>query len=222
MAVPNSSFSDRLADQFVVERRKSNVHALTKYFGHRSSVAFDGSFFETYEQRNSDANGIAAADIVAVTLLSMEIRRQSRSGISTETVLLLEKLQPRINTLLSKIPENRELHTFTDREFDKHLGAESPATRLFDLLRHDAKMHRVAAFKLLARKRPGLLPIKDSRTVRLLGNPPNWWKSWHHALTAEPTLAKELKAIRKEASKSNRRISRLSLLRIADIALWNS
>lgn len=222
MADSKTLFKNRLSTRLSDDRRAQNVNSVTEYFGHKSSLPFDGSFFETYELRNSDADCVAAADLVAVTLLSMEIRRKSRSGISTETVLLLQKLKPQINTLLSKIPDDRELHTLTDREFDKYLGDGSPAHRLFDLLRRDAKMHRVATFKLLARKRPGLLPIKDSVTKKLLGDSPNWWKSWHHAMTAEPTLVKELKAIRKEASKSNQRISKLSLLRVADIALWNS
>ena len=222
MASKAQQFHSRLLHQFSSTNRESNVAALTAYFGLKSSKPFDGSFFETYSRQDTDPNRVQPADLVAVTLLSMEIRRESRSGISTANVLLLEKLEPQISRLLSRIPKNRELHTLSNREFERYLGDASPASRLFDVLRNDAKMHRVATYKLLARKRPNLLPIRDSVTEKVLGSSPTWWRSWHHALSTEPSLAFELRNIRSEAAKSNKKISKLSLLRVADIAIWNS
>ena len=215
-------FRSQLLDKFSSTNREGNVTALAAYFGLKSSQPFDGSLFETYCAQDTDPNRIQSADLVAVTLLSMEIRRESRSGISTANVLLLEKLEPQVSRLLRKIPNNRELHTLSNREFERYLGDASPASRLFRLLKDDAKMHRVATYKLLARKRPNLLPVRDSVTEKVLGSSPTWWSSWHYALTTEPSLASELRKLRSEAAKSNKKISKLSLLRVADIAIWNS
>lgn len=222
MAGRRESFLNRLSNQFSTNRRDDNIDALKKYFGHESSTPFDGAFFEHYKSRDARPNHIEAADLVAVTLLSMEIRRESRSGISTSNVLRIEDWEAPISKMLQKIPSNRELHTLSDLEFERYLGAGSPADQLFHFLIHDVKMHRVATFKLLARKRPDLLPIRDSVTAKVLGASTNWWKSWHHALSAEPSIVEELRSIRAQSSKVDSRISVLSLLRVADIAIWNS
>jgi hypothetical protein len=83
-------------------------------------------------------------------------------------------------------------------------------------------MFQVATYKLMARKRPRLFPIADSRTVDVLGRQEDWWRSWYRALTNRPEIVEELQAIRVEAAKNVPAVRGVSLLRIADIALWNS
>src|SRR5699024_11443115 len=55
-----------------------------------------------------------------------------------------------------------------EKEFEKHLGDDSPAQELWNLLRRNDRRDRrwgigpTTASKIMARKRPHLIPIEDS------------------------------------------------------------
>lgn len=205
------------------ERHLSNVKALAKYFGSEGGAPFDGSRFESYGLRgHADDYAITAGDLVAVTLLSMEIRRESRSGIATSHVLALEDHAAEITGYLRYLPIDRDLHELSSAEFHRILGEGSHGRALWELLRRDIGMHRVAAFKLLARKRPRLCPIADSRTEQALGRQSDWWWAWHQALASSTALVTEIEAIRRDAAHEAPLAAGLSVLRVADIVLWNS
>ena len=63
--------------------REKNLSRLREYFGLDGRRPFDGSRFEFYASADTHPDRITPADLVAVTMLSMEIRRESRSGVCT-------------------------------------------------------------------------------------------------------------------------------------------
>ncbi|MBB5868418.1 hypothetical protein F4553_001797 [Allocatelliglobosispora scoriae] len=93
-----------------------------------------------------------------------------------------------------------------------------------DILRSAGVLHQwldklpgvgpVIASKLLARKRPRLVPIHDSVVLRVLAPPENqFWTTLATALT-ESTLRSEIEALRPSGVDSP------SLLRLLDVAIW--
>ena len=68
--------------------------------------------------------------------------------------------------------------------------------------------------KLLARKRPRLLPVLDTVTRRALGNPRQAWEPLR--LRLRDGLAEDLRALALEAEIP----SHVSILRVLDVVLW--
>lgn len=229
--VTDDAFAAALRDRFLVAGRqpgdehplhRSNVAAVRDYFGADGGAPFDGSRFESYSaSAGEDLFRVTPADVVAVTLLSMEIRRKSRSGISTAHLLAIEDRAAEITRLLRFLPADRDLHQLSDADFDRLLGEGSPGRGLWGLLRGEIGMHRVATFKLLARKRPRLCPIADSRTETALGTVDDWWWAWHRALRSSEALVDELESVRRDAAQVVPPAAGLSVLRVADIVLWD-
>lgn len=176
---------------------------------------FDGAAFNAYAADPKDAYWITPADLVAVTFLSMEIRRGSTSGFTPKMARGIETNADRISELLVAIPPYRELQTVTADEYARWLGEGSHADRLWRLLRDELNLPRVATYKLLARKRPHLLPIRDSAADRALGKPDSWWHSWWETLTTNTDIVKRLECLRRDSGHAE-----LSLLRSADIVVW--
>jgi Family of unknown function (DUF6308) len=76
----------------------------------------------------------------------------------------------------------------------------------------------VAAGKLLARKRPRLLPVYDSRIKKILKRPHTdnkWWRDLHDQLTNDTGFVEELESVRKKAGADH-----MSLLRVFDVMCW--
>lgn len=230
-------FTDRLWNATVGVKSRELVGRVDAYFGTApNSVPSTGSRFELYGSVDDDPFRITPSDLVAVTLLSMSIDRSSTSGILPESALRIEDSSEELAALLAQIPLDRELHTLDADEFDRWLGDRSPGNALYvevaQLLTPDqfgttssdhAKrgMNRpVATSKLLARKRPGLIPIRDSRTSAALGNPKSWWQLWWNALSSEPSGSEIVGCLEEIRSRSGQ--THLSLLRVADILLWSS
>lgn len=229
--VTDDAFAVALCDRFLVAGRqpghghplhRSNVAAVCEYFGADGGTPFDGSRFESYSaSAGEDLFRVTPADVVAVTLLSMEIRRESRSGISTAHLLAIEDRAVEITRLLRFLPADRDLHLLSDDDFDRLLGVGSPGRELWGLLRGEIGMHRVATFKLLARKRPRLCPIADSRTETALGSVDDWWQAWHRAVRSSADLVNELESVRRDVAREVPLAAGLSVLRVADIVLWH-
>ncbi len=205
------SFADRLRAA-LADTTESDpaVAVIRKYMR-----GFDGAAFNTYAADPRNAHRITPADLVAVTFLSMEIRRGSTSGFTPKMSRGIETNADRISELLILIPPDRELHTVTADDYESWLGEGSHADRLWRLLRDELNLPRVATYKLLARKRPHLLPIRDSAADRALGKPDSWWHSWWEALTTSADVVNRLECLRRDSGHAE-----LSLLRTADIVVW--
>lgn len=175
---------------------------------------FTGASFDGFGE--NDPVTITSDDLIAVTMLSIHIRETSTSALRPSSILTLDSLADEITDRLCQIPSDRELHTLTQREFDQWLGPESPGDELYWLLRKEASIPRVATYKLLARKRLSLMPIRDTVVERALGQTQGeWWRPWWKALTTDPEMVSRLAQIRQRSGTGH-----LSLLRIADIVLW--
>ena len=153
---------------------------------------------------------ITATDVAAVSML----------GVDIPALTTLDILGPKAidNTrLLSRIPD-RPLHEV--ELADVQTG--SPALDLWHLIRNrDQKMGRTKTSKLLARKRPHLLPIFDSRVQSRLNLPDQdwaWWWTWWN----DPNHVKAVTDLRNAASvpHSMNWTRDISLLRIVDVIVW--
>jgi hypothetical protein len=112
-----------------------------------------------------------------------------------------------------------------DDRADGLITRGGPAWELWELLRgikprpQDKKhLGPVAAGKLLARKRPQLIPVYDSHVKKVLGRPRNdqtWWRDLRCQLTKDAALVSELQRVRIRAGAGH-----LSLLRTFDIMCW--
>lgn len=158
------------------------------------------------------ANRITADDLIAVSFLSVEIDARAAIG-------LLDTHSEQVSSLLQAIPVNVDL---ADAEIDELEAPDSAASELWDLVR--GKRHgkwgvgQTTASKILARKRPRLIPIYDSVVGPLMGlkDSRRQWKTWHSVLTSGIGLPARLEVIREKSGIDES----ISALRVMDVALW--
>lgn len=89
----------------------------------------------------------------------------------------------------------------------------SHAAKAWHVIR--GRNRRVTAFKLLARKRPHLLPVYDSIVECALGSPRPYWM-WLHEQLALTGLTERLSAVRSSAGLSDE----IPLIRVFDVVVW--
>ena len=187
-----------------------NQDAFATLIGKYFAEDYTGSHFEFFEPRGDNQktrNRFTYADVYAPSLL--DVRVKGKLGYRLVEGDLAEKAA----VLLSKIPVNKELH-----EFETNPLAGFPAD-LYNLI--DAGPANTS--KLLARKRPHLLPILDSVLKKALvqGDKGRW--NHYFQLFSDANLVKALEKIKKKAvslQPNFPNIAQLSLLRVLDIALW--
>ncbi|MGV0109949.1 DUF6308 family protein [Arthrobacter sp. CP30] len=158
------------------------------------------------------ADRITADDLVAVSFLSVDIRGRAAIG-------LLEKHADEVTDLLRKIPVDVDLW---DAELERLNSPSGPEYELWNLLRGRKYgkwgIGPTRASKIMARKRPRLIPIYDSVVRPLMGleNSGGQWTVWHAALTNDTALPGRLERIREAAGAP----ATISVLRVMDIVLW--
>jgi hypothetical protein len=181
--------------------------------------AYTGSMYSRWGASGDaprDRNRVTSDDLIAVSFLSVDVPGAAAFGI-------LETHADLISDLLAQIPADLDMADVQADEFDKVFGEASPALQLWHVLRgRDTGrwgMGATRTSKLMARKRPQLVPIYDSVTGHLMGLDPGsvgQWKRWHAALTDGTGLPQRLREVR--------RVSRIadpiSDLRVMDIVLW--
>lgn len=171
---------------------------------------YSGAVFEAFEG-GGDAPEVAytftAADLVAVSLLSVDVP-------GTAALRILGTKAAELTAVLKEIPTDRELLDATDDE----VGPGSPADDLWRALR-DAGVGPVTTSKLLARKRPKLLPVIDSVVKRVLRHPlrASYWLTLRAQLNLDDgRLYRDLLAIRKQAGLGDE----ISVIRCFDVVVW--
>ncbi|MHA7286567.1 DUF6308 family protein [Arthrobacter sp. MDT3-44] len=158
------------------------------------------------------ADLITADDLVAVSFLSVDIKGRAAIG-------LLEKHADEIADLLRQLPADVDLW---DTDIDELNATGNPADELWRLLRGRKYgqwgIGPTRASKIMARKRPRLIPIYDSVVRPLMGlkDSGGQWTTWHAALTDGTDLPERLEAIRETADAPKH----ISALRVMDIVLW--
>lgn len=180
---------------------------LEKYF---HSGKFTGGRFEAFAgggDRPEAVNVIDADDIVAVSLLSVRI--PGRAALQ-----LLEERRDQISGFLSEIPPDVDLWDTEEDTFAE--GSE--ADELWRLVEGLPGSGWVTAGKLLARKRPRLIPVYDRVVHASLQRPERdstFWQDLRVALRDNPAIVDRLRALHGDASLGN-----VSLLRTLDVAIW--
>jgi hypothetical protein len=126
-----------------------------------------------------------------------------------------------LNDLLTQIPPGIALQ---DPRAEALIAEGGPAWKLWDMIcdiEPRPESHRigpVAAGKLLARKRPHLLPVYDSRIKKVLKRPRidnRWWHDLRDQLINDRNLVRELESVHDRAGAGH-----MSLLRVFDVMCW--
>lgn len=185
---------------------------------YRNELPQTGSRFDDWAgggDRNEVAHVITADDVLAVSFLSVQVTARAAIG-------LLEARASEVSELLEQIPTDMDLSAFRADEFDSVLGPQSPAVQLWRLLR-GSDTYRwgigpTTASKIMARKRPRIIPIYDSVVGPLMGLKTcnGQWETWHRLLTDGSGLPRRLQKIREESGIAQQ----ISDLRTMDVVLW--
>jgi hypothetical protein len=185
---------------------------LDRYFAldmPRGSVpAFTGARFEQLGLNHPPySDRITADDIVAVSTL----------GASVPVPLALDLLEGdlggKVRRRLEQIPSDVRLGDDTAR---RHLVPGGAADGAWHLLLGQLGVSGVLAGRLLARKRPHLVPVHDNVVACALQRPRSAWLALHDALREDPALAQRLDALHRLVGLP----AAVSRIRVLGVALW--
>lgn len=180
--------------------------------------AYTGSYFNSWAgggDSGENRDTITADDLIAVSFLSVRISGEAAIGF-------LDTHKDKISSLLKEIPSDHNFAHVSPANFPQVLGEDSAALQLWHVLRgRDTGrwgVGRTKASKIMARKRPHLIPIYDSVVAPLMGlkKSDNQWLTWHGAFTEDPGLQQRLRKIREISGVEEL----ISDLRLMDILLW--
>lgn len=196
-------------------RQPEAVEALTAYFqpDREPEVMphYEGSRFEGLAgggDRPEVANQITADDLIALNCLSV------RAPVEVALNLLEGPLGKDIAALLAQIPTDVHINDDAAAELFAPLA---PARQAWDLLEEPDDMGWVTTNKLLARKRPKLIPVYDSVVQCVLGRPEGVWNWLRDLMMAEDGA---LPAALAEAAGQARVPGHVTPLRVLDVVLW--
>ena len=153
------------------------------------------------------ANRFSADDIVAVGLLSVQIPPRA-------CLTILEQRGDEFGSLLSEVPPDVDLWDADESVVDE----SSPAAALWTELTEIQDVGWVTAGKLLARKRPRLIPVYDSVVRAALNRRQGdgWWLPLRAVLRDGTQVVERLDALRATAAVGDD----ISLLRVLDVSIW--
>ncbi len=210
-------------DQLVnVVDADASFNDLKTYFGvdrpHGTSPAYTGARFESLGgggDRQDVADAYTCDDLVAVSMLSVRV-----PGWVALKVLEGD-LGRELTVQLKQIPTDVVLGS---PGAAGRLGNEQPANIAWRLLRDEGRgsgkvrgIGWVTVGKLLARKRPHLIPVYDGVVKCAVGRPPDFWIWLHDMLRSdEGLLARRLVDVGNAAKIP----TGVSALRVLDVVLW--
>lgn len=197
---------DRLLSVLREPVAASNIQSYFTEAGPGHST-YTGRLFEQFGgggDREDSANVFTADDFVAVESLSVQVPPEAAYA------LLHGSLGEELGGLLSQIPTDVDLGS---SEAHTHLVEGSAAYRVWTSLEAQPDIGWVTAGKLLARKRPRLIPVYDNVVRCVLGEPKSVWMALDGAL-ADSEVQNQLATLRPVAPE------RVSALRVIDVALW--
>lgn len=183
----------------------------------KTGLLSTGSSFDGWAGRGDTLDArdrITDSDIVAVSMLSVTVPAKAAVG------LLDPAVTAQVTKLLADIPTDIKMSDLTQEEAQARLGKGSPAYDLWHVLRADGRwgVGSTIASKIMARKRPHLIPIWDDIIGQVIGkrSSRDQWLNWHHHLQPGSPLPDRLHRIHKESEVTQD----LSELRIIDAILW--
>jgi hypothetical protein len=189
--------------------RPAAVRGLVNYFFRPVDVrrpisGFSGGLFDGFphEQCFDEVNVITTADVVAVSMLSVNIPPRVAYHLTVERP---EELSRALRVI-------EPLATLKDQQEDSsNLQSARAAWSYLDGL---PDMGATKTAKLLARKRPRLVPIQDSVVMEALGKPTRLWEPLRIKLRSG--LDDVLAELHNDAMIS----SDVSHLRVLDVLVW--
>ena len=196
--------------------RFSPSRALSTYF-HGTPRQFSGSLFDSFGgggDRPEVENQITSADLLAVAAVNAAM------PAAVTNQLLSEPVSGRLTAWLRQLATDIDLWDAEDEVL-------TVAAEAFQQIR---SIHPIvsgygegwaAANKLLARKRPRLIPLYDAKVQRVanLADGASWWLSLRHALQVDGEdneIRYRVCAAMREAD-----IGYVSVLRGLDVILWS-
>lgn len=202
-----------VADQLEHALARTDAENLVrKYFN--PSGPFSGPWFDYLDRTAHPANEIGCHDLVAVTMLGEVI-----PGLLARDLLQNDALRDRLEALLAATP-NLELWVAGDNVLDTANAAwELIRTRAHEL---GVGMADTRTSKLLARKRPNLVPVTDDVVKKCVVLPPgtNYWSAYRAAMQLRPQLVTRLSELHHLLPA--RLEGPVSLLRVLDALVWMS
>lgn len=159
--------------------------------------------------RSDRAHVITAEDLIAIQTLSVTVKHK------TSVQLLEGALGLQVSRYLRDIPTDVSLF---DPQAAALVADGSPAERCWKLLVSDAApgIGWVTAGKLLARKRPHLIPVYDQVLSCALGRPTSFWADLQRVLVDDQGLRRALTGLHAHVPRH------VSLLRVLDVVIWMS
>ncbi|MFE5561600.1 DUF6308 family protein [Streptomyces sp. NPDC056544] len=204
-------FTERLRAFVTNPRARTDLQC---YFGigqPSGTPTYTGRRFEHLAgggDRPDIADRITADDLVAVHTLSVTVPAPVALDI------LEGPLGARLSDLLRAVPRGIDMAHAAATV----LSHGSPADQAWHALLDQTDVGWVIAGKLLARKRPQLLPVYDKVVRCALGRPhPSYWLALHAALRADDhALHHQLLELRTAAGVAET----VSALRVCDVVVW--
>lgn len=175
-----------------------SVRVLRKYY----SGAYTGALFDTGGAlRSPDPNRFTHEDLLAVATLSVPLQGRS-----------VEAMIARADSLADLLQKVRDVHIADSSDAD--------LAELFELQRALDEVPGVGPVtrsKLLARKRPSLVPIRDQHVLRAFGIAPNGslTEPLRSAVRADRSALRQLARVREEAG-----VPDIADLRVLDVIVW--
>ena len=189
--------------------------ALRRYF--HGSRRFSGSVFDSYAgggDRPGVENRVTHEDVLAVAAVNVTVStRLCRQ-------LLHDPVAGRLEQLLRQLPTDVDLWDADDDLLA--LAAEAwEVIRTLDEDGHGSADRWVTASKLLARKRPRLVPLYDEKVRRVvaLADGTDWWLSLREALRRDLEDNEVRHRVRQAMSEASVP-GYVSVLRSLDVIIW--
>lgn len=163
----------------------------------------DGPFAATTFDNlpDNDRDRFTTTDLLAVTLLDVALPPPSVRS-------LLESDAEKFNGLLAAVPDDVDLWNVSDEDL-------AYAEALYWALRKLHNVGRTRASKLMARKRPRLIPVVDSVIIEALNLGDDSWVALRACLS-DPGVRDSIEASRPD----NAPAKSISTLRLLDAAVW--
>lgn len=169
-------------------------------------LTFTGRWFDRIAS-STDPTRYEPADLYACATLSAEVP-------GAVGVRILE--DDELSALLSRVPVDVSIR---DPRACDLLHEDSAAAATYRKLRELPGVGPTRASKLLAVKRPGLIPIRDSVVESLLdmASSATWWEPWTSAWQ-QPRLSNAVDTLRDQCG--SHVPATVTDLRLLDVALW--
>jgi hypothetical protein len=173
--------------------------------------SYTGSRFEAMAGLNSDPNTLGPEDLLAVSMLSVNVPAEAAIRLLGPDVAIVSRL-------LRQIPDDVDI---IDAD-PQILCAESPAGELWDVLRRGRDgLGPTTTSKLLAAERPRLLPIWDSFVEQATGmGTIDYWSKFQYILADDKRHV--WKWLRRLPPLASNLPTSIPELRILDVLLWMS